>query len=324
MRRRRTARVPPAAGSAGGDIDALQTDVMRFLSIIGLCLMAMFALVQVIPVTEPGKPSPAAQAARLREDIRAQQQRLRALQTALQALRTAGQSARDDLAAARQDLARVSGQARETRHARDRMQAELDRLDRQLESARRTLAELDTQSREKSQDLEALRGRLQETREHLERGRRTIASLERQAVQRRQTMPEVRPRPTPPETPAPRRQGFSLRFASATALDRLVSAGTVRLYGMAGQAAWRLTLAAGEPVARKTAYPRWYHEMSAATVPAHYLRGLAAADEGPGASRVVWGVQLPADMRAAITARTRGREGGELVIRTDGQVHLEE
>ena len=53
IRRRRQARFPAASGAAGNDTDSLQTDVMRFMSIIGLCLMAVFALVQSIPQQEP-------------------------------------------------------------------------------------------------------------------------------------------------------------------------------------------------------------------------------------------------------------------------------
>ena len=56
IRRRRQARFPAASGAAGNDTDALQTDVMRFMSIIGLCLMAVFALVQSIPSQQPVKP----------------------------------------------------------------------------------------------------------------------------------------------------------------------------------------------------------------------------------------------------------------------------
>ncbi|MBC8420460.1 MAG: hypothetical protein H8E10_17895 [Desulfobacterales bacterium] len=35
----------------GGENETLQTDILRFLAIIGFCLMAVFALVQAIPVT---------------------------------------------------------------------------------------------------------------------------------------------------------------------------------------------------------------------------------------------------------------------------------
>ncbi|MBW2616679.1 MAG: hypothetical protein JRD02_10955, partial [Deltaproteobacteria bacterium] len=35
----------------GAENDTLQTDIFRFLAIIGFCLMAVFALVQAIPVT---------------------------------------------------------------------------------------------------------------------------------------------------------------------------------------------------------------------------------------------------------------------------------
>ena len=56
IRRRRQARFPATSGAAGNDTDALQTDVMRFMSIIGLCLMAVFALVQSIPSQQPVNP----------------------------------------------------------------------------------------------------------------------------------------------------------------------------------------------------------------------------------------------------------------------------
>ena len=58
--RDRRGKYTAATGSAGSDTDALQTDVMRFMSILGLCLMAVFALVQSIPRqdTEGIRPEP--------------------------------------------------------------------------------------------------------------------------------------------------------------------------------------------------------------------------------------------------------------------------
>ena len=52
IRRSRGTRYPATTRSTGSDTDELQTDVMRFMSILGLCLMAVFALVQSIPVQD--------------------------------------------------------------------------------------------------------------------------------------------------------------------------------------------------------------------------------------------------------------------------------
>ena len=43
---------------AGGAAD-LQTDVMRFMAILAFCLVAIFALVQAIPVESSGQAPPA-------------------------------------------------------------------------------------------------------------------------------------------------------------------------------------------------------------------------------------------------------------------------
>jgi hypothetical protein len=133
-----------------------------------------------------------------------------------------------------------------------------------------------------------------------------------------------RPPPAPAAKPVPTKQGFTLRFASADALDRLVTAGSVTLYGMADKQAWRLSMDAGRPAAARASFPGWFHEMSAVTVPAHYLHSLENTADGPAQSSVVWGVQLPAATKTAIAALTRGQQGGELVIRGNGQVILEE
>ena len=120
-----------------------------------------------------------------------------------------------------------------------------------------------------------------------------------------------------------------MRFASATALDRQVAAGSVSLYGMLDQQAWQLSMVAGTPAAASTSFPKWFHEMSAATVPTHYLHSLKNKADGRGPSRVVWGVQLPAATRTAIASllqgqQARGQQGGALVIQGDGQVTLEQ
>lgn len=48
-------------GEGDGGVAALETDVMRFMAILGFCLVAIFALVQSLPTSPaPGAPSPTA------------------------------------------------------------------------------------------------------------------------------------------------------------------------------------------------------------------------------------------------------------------------
>jgi len=282
MRRRRHARLPPASGASGGDTDALQTDVMRFMAIIGLCLMAVFALVQGIPVQE--------------------------------------------------------------------QEVQLEDLQQQLEQGRKALTDSEQVSMQKQQDLGELRGRLLNTQLQLDNSRKTIEMLKHQSRQpaakpriEKRLPPEPKPvnekrsppaatklvikkrsPPAPAAKPVPARQGFVLRFASDAALDRLVTAGRVKLYGMAGRQAWRLSLQAGRPAVAPATFPGSFHEMSAVTVPAHYLHSLETAADSPGSSNVVWGVQLPTATRTAIASLTRGQQAGALVIQGNGQVTLEE
>jgi ABC-type transporter Mla subunit MlaD len=301
---------------------------MRFMSIIGLCLMAVFALVQGIPVQEQGKPAQPAQAAqlaRLREEIRAQQQQLQELQAELHALQAEKDRTQQVLTVAQQHLEQLAGQTQQARAQRDRLAAQLADLDRQLEQGHTVLADIEQAATRKEQDLAELRGTLLHTQAQLDHSRREIEALQRPPRQQ-PAKPVVakQPPPAPAAIAVPARQGFVLRFASDAALDRLVAAGRVKLYGMADRQAWQLSMAAGRPAVAQTTFPGWFHEMSAVTVPEHYIHSLENAADDPGPSTVVWGVQLPAPTRAAIASLTRGQQGGALVIQDDGQVTLED
>jgi hypothetical protein len=322
IRRRRHARFL-SASAAGSDTDALQTDVMRFMSIIGLCLMAVFALVQGIPVQEQGKAAQAVQAARIRQEIQAQQQQLRELQAELQALKSEKDRAQQILTEAQQHLEQLAGQTQQLRELRDRLETQLDNLDHQLEQGGQALADIEQDAVQKEHNLAELRGRLLNTQQQLDHNREDIAALKRQLRQKTEQPVVKKQAPASPQAPepivrsVPAKQGFTLRFASDAALDRLVIAGDVSLFGMVGQQAWRLSMDAGRTVVTQVSFPGWFHEMSAVTVPAHYIHGL-------GQSGVVWGVQLPAATKTAIASLTRGQQGGVLVIRSSGQVILEE
>jgi hypothetical protein len=305
IRRRRQPRFPGASGAAGSDTDALQTDVMRFMSIIGLCLMAVFALVQSIPQPQPDKSV-----------------ELQDLQRQLQQ--------------ERQALADIKQASMQKQQNLDELRGQLLATQQQLEKSRKVVAAIKREPRQQvvKPVIEKRPAPAPVAKPVIEK-RPAPAPVVKPVIEKRPppapvakpVVKEPPPAVVPDAKPLPDRQGYSLRFASAAALDRQVAAGRVSLYGLLDKQAWQLSMVAGTPVAAAASYPKWFHEMSATTVPTHYLRSLNNK-AGGGLSTVVWGVQLPAATSTAITSllqgqQAQGQQGGALVIQGDGRVTLE-
>lgn len=306
IRRRRQARFPAASGAAGNDTDALQTDVMRFMSIIGLCLMAVFALVQSIPSQQPVNPV-------MLDDLQRQ------------------------LEQGRQALADIELVSMQKQQHLDELSERLRMTQQQLHDSRKAAAAIRHESLAQAAKAVIVKRPAAETAAKAVIKKSTPSEavlkpvIEKRPAPAPAAKPVIRKPPSPPAPvakPSPARQGFSLRFASAAALDRQVAAGSVSLYGMLDQQAWQLSMLAGTPAVATASFPKQFHEMSAATVPAHYLQSLKNKADGRRASAVVWGVQLPAATSTAIASllqqqQAQGQQGGALVIQGDGRVTLE-
>jgi len=156
-------RYTATPGSTGSDTDALQTDVMRFMSIICLCLMAVFALVQSMPADEKDRIQPELEQQKLQQDIAYQQQRMQLLRADLRHLTTQMQSAQERntraqqaLSSAQQQLTRLTDQTAQARRDRDRLTTELDVLRGQLAAGRNGLAGIQKTAQKKSHTLRQL------------------------------------------------------------------------------------------------------------------------------------------------------------------------
>lgn len=327
IRRSRSRQYPGPPGSTGSDTDALQTDVMRFMSILGLCLMAVFALVQSIPVEENVRIGSEPQRDKLQQDIALQQRRAQVLQGDLKRLtaeirgaQERHSSAQRALSSTQEQLTLLAAEAQQARSDRARVTAELEALKRQLALGRNELAGIEQAARNKAQSLRELRQRLSAEQHRLD----DIGQRARPLQTERAAAPASRPSEKPASPAAgDEKQGFTLRFASSEALQRLVASGAVGLYAMAGKQAWRLSLSQGRPVFAPDAFPGWFHEMEPSTVPVGYLGALVNAVNQLTPSSVVWGVQLPPATKQGIASLTRGLQAGNLLIAADGQVTLE-
>ncbi len=134
-------------------------------------------------------------------------------------------------------------------------------------------------------------------------------------------LPATAPTPAEDSPRAVQRRGFTLRFASDAALLRLVAGGAAQLFVFADDETLQLGLEPSGPAFTPAAGPSQFHVVEATTVPALLREALAVRGLDPGA--VVWGVTLPAATRAAIAEMIRANDGGELVIDQRGRVRLE-
>ena len=317
---------PASSASRAADTENLNTDVMRFMAILGLCLAAIFALVQSVPTRSsdepPAKPSTDTETP---DETRAREQ-LTELSTEIARLREQAGKTREQhrnatraLALTRAQLSTDAREASRVRREQQQAEAELKDLHRQLREQRSELDEVNQTLRQTGPAPAVPERRPVAEREQPDRALRSAPPP--------QSQPAVAQKPVDPSGPAAppaAGKGFTLRFASSDALEHLVARRTVSLYGMLDKQAWRLALPAGRPGFTPDAFPARYHEMTPETVPADYVQAL---QQTPGFARgrvPVWGVGLPAQTQAAIEELTRNLRGGDLVIRSDGKVYLNE
>ena len=312
------------------DVEMLQTDVMRFFAILCLCLMAIFALVKALPMSPPAdqptlvKPSDLkAEAAALEKEIAELKDKLAQTQSQLKSAtetvkksqaRAAGaaaveQETRTRLSKARRELAAVSRTLKETSNEISAREAILAGIIKDINDKRRIRSELKTQIEDENLKFNKLQQALDEASARLDRTVR------------------IKPTPVPEEPPQPvssqpERKGFTLRFASDSALKILITRQKVHFFALAGKKAWKLKMAGGRPVYVSVQNPSKIYEMEKATVPAEYVTGFSRQVAAFGRGKITWGVTLPDQTAAAINRLIKDRKGGDLVIMPDGEVIL--
>ena len=312
------------------DVEMLQTDVMRFFAILCLCLMAIFALVKALPISPPAdrptlvKPADLkAEAAALQNEIAVLKEKLLKTQARLNEATAAvvrsealaadasavEKKTMSRLSSTRRDLAAFSQSLKKVRNEIYTREAVLARIVKDITEKRRIQSELKSQIENETQKFQQIQAALD----------KATVKLSRTALPE-QTLREKTPSVLAPEQPV--RKGFTLRFASDTALETLITRRKVHFFALAGQKAWQLKIANGRPVYVTVKNPTKIYEMETTTVPANYVAGFSRQVAAFGRGNVTWGVTLPVQTAAAINRLIKDREGGDLVIMPDGEVIL--
>jgi hypothetical protein len=308
----------------------LQTDVMRFFAILCLCLMAIFALVKALPISPPtnqptiSEPSDLkAEAASLQKEISVLKEKLTQTRSQLTAAtaavkKSAAQAAGAvaikqktmlRLSKARKELATVAQSLKKFQNEIKERESTLATIVSDIDDKRRIRSQLKDQINTETLNLKKIKAALAQFTEKIQR-----------SSQQKHQIPDKPASPQAP--PPPTRKGFTLRFASDTALERLITQKKVHFFALAGKKAWQLKMAHQGLVYIGVKIPVKIYEMETATVPAKYKASFSRQIAAFGRDSVTWGVTLPGQTAASINRLIKDREGGDLVIMPDGEVIL--
>lgn len=274
-------------GDSGGAAD-LQTDIMRFMAILGLCLVAIFALVQSLPIAPEALAIPVEQQSTSTTppaEVPAQESEPVAIER---------KSAPQPVAAAtKPQLDRPTT----AKPAQQQVQLQRPKWVPKFVAKARTPAPAEIATPPAAALTLPPAADLATS---------TVADVPTPAVK-------------PPNTPEA--DGFTLRFESDIALTRLVAAGQIGFFAIESGRAQRMSVSESRISFWGASAPNVFHQMESATVPRAVVDALARAGADP--TTVEWGVTLPARLSDQLRRLTSDHSGGALVITADGDLNLD-
>lgn len=275
--------------------DALQSDVMRFMAILALCLVAIFALVQSLPL-RPVEPVQAPQPAPVDKASAAPQPVTVSPATLQQTAPSPGV---------------VPTKPKEPLRPMPQPKPEETLVEQPPAPVPSVL-------------------RLPESVEQIpkpEQYQKSVKVRERLPPPAPEVVRAEQPQPAPENSTkvstSDTQEGLSLRFASDAALLALVAQRRVDVFGWVGKTAWKLSSERGLLSFVSAPVPKRFHSMTPDTVPSAIALSLHQAVPRLTANTITWGVTLPADTTHQLEQLVNKHTSGTLVIHANGRVRFE-
>lgn len=293
---------PLSVGDGGdSDVEALQTDVMRFLSIIALCLLAVFAAVS-------SEPPPA-----VKEMIKVQEAAIGSLE---QALDEATERYNEKLAKLETENQQLKLSKTELSPDSPKpMQAELDSLKQtqnamrvQMQEISATLELSELHNRKLESLLEVQKPPIESQAAPIEVDPEENIQPEAEAVAVEIVEPESA---EPSTTDSDEEKGFTLAFESDEVLLELVRQGRVALYARSVNQLWQLEVSTNKFI--QVAQVSEFFELG--SVPSTTQQ---QAQRQLQTLALEWGVSFDKALRASLNSLFADRTGGDIVVQRNG------
>ena len=194
------------------DSESLQTDILRFMAIIGFCLMAVFALIQAIPVTNPVKE-------RVIEDLSRNEDRLEA---ELEHLKAENERLLGELNRLMLYEGIVRSGIKELEQVREELLRQKEEIDR-----------LTGEKIEQQQDLmhyKMLLSKRDYKIRALEAEKERVQQIMEKAIKKTKTLPDPEKVPAPEPKDAQKEKGLYVAFESDHLFLDLLGAGKISLF----------------------------------------------------------------------------------------------
>ena len=295
----------PGSEPQSDDIEALQTDIMRFLSILAICLMVIFALVQAIPLeSDKGKPSVDDSIVQRLEYLK---NRIEELSRQEQALRLRIQAHHADLKTKRIEQAAVKRELDNVRNALTKEREHLENLQSEVKEkqkskilSEKTIQGINSRIDERNRVLDGLEAKIEELKKKLKAGNGSTKPPSKKPV-----------------------VGFSLKFKSEEALIRLIQGKRISFYvGLKGNY-WKFSVIGNQIQLKRAAEGRLnVRRMDPETLPESLKEAASGKLASFSKGGINYFVNFPPDMLKQMERKMQTAQGGTLVVNITGKVDL--
>ncbi len=302
------------------DAEALQTDVMRFLSIICMCLMIIFSLVQSMPVSSTANKPKIRNKTLVEHKVQTLEEKAKQLQQILDSLKKKITIA----------LYRINDKKKTEIILDERLQKKYEKLNKinsLIASSQKQLTKNKVLVQRTTDELEAKQVDLEKANNLTEKVKRALEQVERNITDVRKQQRELKNRALKKDSKNEdsAEQSFTLGFDSDEALIQLLHHGTkTQFYMTAGRRYWKLNVtASGNLNFSPSAPPGQIYEMDRRTVPGKLLRASRETVAAFGKDTLTYGVILAPEITSQLMQLMKEQTGGNLVISSGGDVRLE-
>ena len=290
--------------------EALQTDIMRFLAIICMCLMIIFALIQSLPISET--------------ENQPKLQNKEILKREIEILKENASKLKQDLISLKKNVSLKKKQEekfgklnKEAKKELLKKQSDLNKTAILITNGKKKLKDvvlkLDKVQKEiKKEEIKNVKSKQDITKPS--KKFKTKVKLKSKAI-------------TEKSKPVQKKQeGFTLGFESNTALLKLLKKeNQVALYIFAGNKTWKLKVKkSGDVVFLFAPVPKKIYQMDYQTVPEKIIKAGKQVVATFGKTAITYAVVLTPQISHQFLDLMKKKRGGKLLISATGKVFLED